>query len=484
MAKSIYFDYAATAPVDSAVMREMQPYFSDKFGNPGSAHLMGQDAFRLISRSRGIVVRAFGCDEDGVIFTASATEANNLALQGAARGITNYQLPITSGGEPRALSERAQASGQGSERSEKSEPSTERAVSPGRRVVAKSTGSPPHTPPLPHIITTAIEHDSVFETCRAMEREGLVEVTYVGVSAEGIVNPDDIAKALRPETILVSVMYANNEIGTIQPLFEISKIIQDFKKRKFQIPNSNYQSNPNYPITQLPVTNYPLLHTDAVQAAQYLGCDMKRLGVDLMTISSHKIYGPKGAAALCINSDAGEVGRGFPRPRQAERGGRILDLIYPMMFGGGQESGLRSGTENVPAIVGFGKAVELAILRREKESKRLIKLRDYFIAKLLALDKNIALNGSATSRLPNNVNVSFLGFSSDALITMFDQAGIFVSAGSACEARAAEPSRVLAGLGISKERQKSAIRFSFGRNTAKQDLDYTVKIVAQLMRRK
>jgi cysteine desulfurase len=348
----------------------------------------------------------------------------------------------------------------------------------------KARGSPPHTPPLPHIITTAIEHDSVFEVCRAMEREGLVEVTYVGVSAEGIVNPDDIAKALRPETILVSVMYANNEIGTIQPLFEISKIIQDFKKQKFQIPNSNYQSNLNHPITQLPVTNYPLLHTDAVQAAQYLDCDMGRLGVDLMTISSHKIYGPKGAAALCINSKHEARPLGADPPSVENLKPRILDLqlVQPIVFGGGQEFGLRSGTENVPAIVGFGKAVGLAISRREKESKRLVKLRDYFIAKLLALDKNITLNGSATSRLPNNVNVSFLGFSSDVLITMFDRAGIFVSAGSACEARATEPSRVLADLGISKERQKSAIRFSFGRQTRKQDLDYTAKIVAQLMR--
>jgi cysteine desulfurase len=229
-----------------------------------------------------------------------------------------------------------------------------------------------------------------------------------------------------------------------------------------------------------------LFHTDAVQAVQYLDCDMKRLGVDLMTVSSHKMYGPKGAAALCINLKHEARPLGADPPSAENLKPRILDLqlVQPIVFGGGQEFGLRSGTENVPVIVGFGKAVELAILRREKESKRLAKLRDYFIAKLLALDKDIVLNGSATSRLPNNVNVSFPGFSSDALITMFDRAGIFVSAGSACEARATEPSRVLASLGISKERQKSAIRFSFGRNTAKQDLDYTAKIVAQLMRRK
>jgi cysteine desulfurase len=380
----VYLDYAATTPVAREVLRLMQPYFSKKFGNPSSAHQLGQEAFRAISHSRDIVGKACGISREGVVFTASATEANNLALRGTVRGITNYQLPITK----------------------------------------------------PHIITTAIEHDSVLEVCRELEREGLAEVTYVGVSSEGVVDSQDIKKALRPETVLVSVMYANNEIGTIQPISEIAKIIRNFRK-----------------------PNYPLFHTDAVQAVQFLDCNLERLGVDLMTISSHKIYGPKGAAALLIrNSD-------------------LSEMVKPILVGGGQESGLRSGTENVPAIVGFAKALELAVKNRQKESKRLTELRDYFIEKLTQL--GAIPNGSWKFRLPNNVNVSFPGMSSDALLTLLDRAGIAASSGSACAAHASKPSHVLLALGIPEERRKSAVRFSLGKFTKKSDLDYVLETIAK-----
>jgi cysteine desulfurase len=405
--RRIYLDYAATTPVDARVFRAMRPYFSEHFGNPSASHRWGQEAFRAIWRARQIVGRTFGCPQDGVVFTASATEANNLAIRGV---IAGSRAP---------------------------------ALSP------------------PHIITTAIEHDSVLEVCRALEREGAAEVTYVGVDRDGLVNPEDIGKALKPETVLVSVMYANNEIGTIQPIAEISEIIRNFRKSKFQ--NQNSESNPHSHITQL--HSYPFFHTDAVQAAQFLDCDIERLGADLMTISSHKMYGPKGAAALLMR-----------QPSHHQR-------LAPIVWGGGQERSLRSGTENTPAIVGFGKAIELGIARREEESRRLSELRDYFIGRLLALRNDIRLNGSATMRLPNNVNVSFPGVSSDVMLTALDRWGIAASAGSACQSYAAKPSHVLEALGISEERRKSAVRFSLGRHTKRRDLDDTVRAIAKFLPR-
>lgn len=286
------------------------------------------------------------------------------------------------------------------------------------------------------MVTTAIEHDSVLEVCRALEREGLAEVSYVGVDEDGIADPREIQKTLRPETVLVSVMYANNEIGTIQPITEIAEAVREWKRE-----NRN---------------TYPLFHTDAVQAVQFLDCDMGRLGVDLMTISGHKIYGPKGGAALLM------------------RDIHFSSLIAPILFGGGQEHGLRSGTENTPAIAGFGKAVELAVRRREKEARRLEALRDYFIGKLTALRSDIRLNGSARRRLPNNANVSFPGMAAEALVTALDRQGIAVSAGSACAAHAAKPSHVLEALGIPQSYRKSAVRFSFGKDTTKADLEYVI----------
>lgn len=383
--KRIYLDYAATTPVDARVFRAMRPYFSAKFGNPGSPHAEGRESFAAVRRARGILAEFFGVASDGVVFTASATEANNLAIGGVVR---KWKIE-------------------------------------NRKSVAP-----------PHIVASAVEHNSVLEVCRALEREGLAEVTYAGVSREGTVDPDDIRKALRPETVLVSVMYANNEVGTIQPIAEIAEVI-----RKWKIENRNA---------------YPVFHTDAVQVVQFLDCDARTLGVDMLTISSHKIYGPKGAAALISN---------------------IYSLISPMIVGGGQEWGLRSGTENVPAIVGFGKALELVSKYGKKDAERIRALQDRFIRHILSFDPKIHLNGSAEFRLPNNAHLSFPGAPSDVLLTMLDRAGISASAGSACDAHAAKPSHVLAAMGVPQELRTSAIRFTFGRFTKSSNIDRAAAII-------
>lgn len=444
----IYLDYAATTPVDPVVMRAMEPYYAKKFANPESGHSMGRETFQAVERARGVVAKAFCCEEAGVIFTASATEANNLALRGVVQGIFDQRPLIAKKKKDRAIS-------------------------------------------LPHIITTVIEHDSVFEMCRQLEREEVAEVTYVGVNRDGVVDPADIAKALRHETVIVSVMYANNEIGTIQPIAEISKVIRNFTNHKSQIINKKQILSP--------LTSYPLFHTDAVQAAQFLDCNMERLGVDLITFSSHKIYGPKGAAALCIRNAGHEKGRKADLVGNKKNSFSTFRFLFPVVVGGGQERGLRSGTQNTPAIVGFGKAIQVALACREKESKRMRVLRDYFIKKLFILNQGkesrkaktlastfyeniVTVNGSLTSRLPNNINLSFLGMRTDAIITALDRVGVAVSAGSACATRSAKPSRVLGALAIPEELRAGAVRFSLGRGTTKADLDYVVRVFVKLLR--
>jgi cysteine desulfurase len=379
----------------------MLPYFSKKFGNPSSIHFFGREAKQAVSEARKEISKFFGTSPRGVIFLSSATEANNFLIWGIIK-----KLKI------------------------KNQDSFK----------------------IPHIITTQIEHDSVLNVCRALEEEGLVEVSYIGVSQEGIVNPKDIERNLKDETVLVSVMYANNEIGTIQPIAEISKIIRDFRDSQSRISGK--------------ILSYPLFHTDAVQAVQFLDCNFQILGVDIMTISSHKIYGPKGAAALLIKDDL-----------EADQ------ILEPTIFGGGQEYGLRSGTENVPAIVGFKKAIEILKKIKAKETKRILTLRDYFIENILRKNpQRIYLNGSKTLRLPNNANISFLGIPSDIMITILDRYGISVSSGSACQVHSSKPSHVLRALGLDQDRIESAIRFSFGRHTSKKDLDYVIKIVAKLLK--
>lgn len=384
--KNIYFDYASTTPLDPGVLKTMNTYFTKQFGNAGSLHFFGQKALAALDLSREKISKFIGSDFREIIFTSGATEANNLALRGIFFKFKKINPEIT-----------------------------------------------------PKIIISSIEHESVLQTARSLESYG-AKVVYLKVNKYGFIDLKQLKNELDKNTILVSIIYANNEIGTIEPIKEISKIIINFKK----------EHN----------LNYPFFHTDASQAFQFLDCNVLNLGIDLMTLSSHKIYGPKGIGALYIRKE-------------------IQNYIKPQITGGGQEFNLRSGTENIPAIVGFAKAIELAFYLRQKEFKRIYNLRNYFWKKIKLILKNIKLNQEPNFKntLPNILNIYFPGENSSELITKFDLAGIAVSSGSACNARSSEPSHVLLSCGYSKDRTMQSLRFSFGKFTKKQDIDKALSLI-------
>jgi cysteine desulfurase len=381
-----YFDYASTTPIDPRALKEMKSYFNVFYGNAGALHFWGQKALKALDLSREKIAKYIGADFNEIIFTSGATEANNLALRGVFHFFKTNNQNI-----------------------------------------------------LPKIIVSQIEHESVLETAHNLENYG-AKVIYLPVNKYGFVNLKKLKEELDTNTILVTIMYANNEIGTIEPIKKIAKIINDFKKENNLI--------------------YPLLHTDASQAFQFLDCNVLNLGVDLMTLSSHKIYGPKGIGALYIKN-------------------KIKDKIWPQITGGGQEFKMRSGTENIPSIVGFAKAIELAFNWRQKEFKRIYDLRNYFWKNLKLIFKKIKLNQEPNFRntLPNILNVYFPDKNSDELITKLDLLGIAVSSGSACRARSPEPSYVLLACGYNKDRAQQSLRFSFGRFTKKQDIDKALALI-------
>jgi cysteine desulfurase len=404
MKKHIYLDYAATTPVDPAVFDAMLPYLSTitnnpstgLFGNPGSLHSYGQQASGAVFIARQMIAKELNCHYSEVVFTGSATEANNLALRGALKA---YGLQLTADGQKKGRS---------------------------------------------RIIISAIEHESVLATAKDLEKDG-VEVVVIPVSKDGVVDLKKLKAALNERTVLVSVMYANNEIGTIQPITEIAKIIRDFRASS---------AIGNKPLA----IRYPLLHTDAVQAFQYLECDVQELGVDLLTLSAHKIYGPKGIGALCVRSQPVS---------------KLSTTNYPLstiLTGGGQESGLRSGTENVPCIVGFAKAVGLAVMDREDEAVRVTKLRDQAWVCIKKLFPKAVLNGSIHGRLPNNLNFHLPGVLGEQLLVALDMQGVAVSSGSACTARSTNPSHVVLALGYDEKRAKNSVRISLGRMTTKKEI--------------
>ncbi len=392
-----YFDYAAATPVDPQVEKSMKPYWGKVFGNPGALHWFGQEASAAVFKSRDTIAQSLGCSYREIIFTGSATEANNLVLRGVvktAREKTKIQNP--------------------------------------------------------KIIISAIEHDSILDTARDLVKEG-VEIAYLPVQKNGVADLNKLKSLLNERTILVSIMYANNEIGTIQPISEIAKIIKDFKVR---------HHSKNLGLNSL----YPLLHTDAAQAFNYADCNVDDLGVDAMTLSSQKIYGPKGVGALYVRQKLGSV--------------KIPISISPIITGGkSQEYGLRSGTENVPGIVGFAKAIEIANALRAKESLRLKKLQDYFISQAKKKIPNLEINGDLQSRLPNNINMYISGTEGQDLIIKLDLEGFAVSPGAACSARTCSPSHVLKALSYSDERATNSVRITFGRHTKKRDIDMLLKHV-------
>lgn len=373
--KKIYLDYAATTPVAGQVLEAMLPFFSQKFGNASSVHGFGLETRAALDAARRALAGVLGAQPHEIVFTSGGTEANNLAIFGTARKL----------GQPG------------------------------------------------HLITSAVEHPSVLKACRTLEGQGW-EVTYLDVDAAGRIDLAALKQALRRETALVSIMYANNETGTINPIPELAAIAA---------------------AAQVP------FHTDAVQAFGALPLDLAELpGVTLMTVSGHKIYGPKGVAALFVR-----------------RGHRL----QPQIVGGSQENKYRSGTENVPAIVGFARAAELVQQQRSVDVQHLQALSTFFIEALKKRIPDVVMNGHPEARVPHIVNFSFPGHENMALLMGLDLQGIAVSNGSACSSGSIEPSHVLKAMGLPRERQNSALRFSFGRQTTRAELEHTVEILAGLI---
>ncbi len=395
MPKRIYLDNAATTPVDPAVLKEMMPYFNKKFGNPFSVHSFGQEAKVAIDNAREQVANFLGASPEEVFFTSGATESNNWAVNG---------------------------------------------------ILAKvkaSMAEKPGSAFIPHIITSAFEHHCILNSSLASEKAG-AKLSLIKPKADGVVDAQDIAKEITDETVLISIMYVNNEVGTIQPIEKIGEIIKKVKTERLAKGN------------KLPL----YFHTDAVQAANYLNCNVDYLGVDLLTLSAHKIYGPKGAGCLYVR-----------------RGTRIA----PSQYGGEQESNLRAGTHNVPGIAGMGKAVSL-IEKHKKGLGKMKKLRDKLFAEIMKIS-GTQINGSLEFRAPNNANFSFRGIEGESLIISLDMAGIAASTGSACSSASLEPSHVLTAMGISPEVAHASLRLTLGKDTTEAEIDYVIRVLPAIIER-
>ncbi|MEK7664507.1 MAG: cysteine desulfurase family protein [Patescibacteria group bacterium] len=374
--KRIYLDYAATTPIDNRVLKAMTPYFSKEFGNSMSLHSFGQKAKLALEENREAMAKLIGAKANEIIFTSSATESNNTAIKGIA-------------------------------------------------LANQKRGK--------HIIISAIEHPCIIESSKWLEKQGF-EITKIPVDEYGSVNPKDVELVIKEETILVSVMHASNEIGTIEPIEEIGKIC-----RKKGI----------------------CFHTDASQSFGKIAINVEKMNIDLLTASSHKIYGPKGAGLLYIR-----------------KGIKIESILH----GGGQENGLRGSTVNVPAIVGFAKAAEICNLEMEKENKRQRKLRDNLIKGILKI-KDSHLNGSPKNRLCNNVNFWFSFIEGESLVIQLDLEGIAVSTGSACSSFKLEPSHVLLATGLRPEQAHGSLRISLGRFTKEEDINYLLRILPKIVKK-
>ena len=373
MTRQVYMDHSATTAADPAVVEAMNPYFNEKFGNPSSLYSIGRQAKRAIEESRQKVADLIGARKEEIIFTGSGTESDNLAIKGIA-------------------------------------------------FKNRKKGD--------HIITSSIEHHAVSHTCKYLESQGF-KITYLTVNKDGLVDPKDVLLAITSQTILITIMHANNEIGTIQPIEDIGRIAKE-KKIPF--------------------------HTDAVQSVGHIPVNVDALGVDLLSISAHKIYGPKGVGALYFRKGV---------------------FIEPQMHGGGHERNMRSSTENVPGIVGFGKACELAKERLPDESK-IAALRDSLIKGILGI-KDSYLNGHPTKRLPNNANFRFSYIEGESMILNLDMKGVAASTGSACSSASLEPSHVLMAIGLKPEEAHGSLRLTLGRGNTQEDVDYVISVLPEIV---
>ena len=373
--KRIYLDYAATTPTAPEVVEAMLPYFTDRFGNPSSIHSFGQEGKAAIEEAREKIANLIGAKQEEIIFTSGGTESNNSALKGVA-------------------------------------------------YANQHKGN--------HIITTPLEHHAIIEPCNFLEKSGF-KVTYLPVDKDGLLNPEEVKKAITTKTILISAMHANNEIGTIEPIAEIGRIARE---------RDIY------------------FHTDAVQTFGHLSINVDELNVNLLSISAHKLCGPKGVGALYVR-----------------KGTRMVSFMH----GGEQERRRRASTENVPAIVGFGKAVEIAEEKMEEEAKELTILRDKLIKGIFEKIDHVCLNGHPTKRLPNNINVSIEFVEGESMLLNLDMEGIAASTGSACSSSSLEPSHVLLSLGLSPELAHGSLRFTLGRYTKEEEIDYVLEILPKIV---
>jgi cysteine desulfurase len=373
--RRVYFDHNATTPLAPEVLEAMTPYLTEEFGNASSIHSVGQRARAGVERARAQVAALLGAREKEIIFTSGGTEADNMAIRGVVGA---------------------------ADRTRK------------------------------HVVSSTIEHSAVLHTCQALEAEG-VAVTYVGVSASGVVDPEDIRRALTPDTVLITLMHANNELGTVQPIAEVARLARERK-----IP----------------------FHTDAVQSVGKIPVNVAELGVDLLSLSAHKLYGPKGVGALYIR-------RNLP-----------LKLL---MTGGHHERDRRPGTENVAGIVGLGAAAEVARAHLEEESKRLAALRDSLERRLLSAIPHCGLNGDPARRTPNTTNLHFDFVEGEPLVIALDLKGVAASTGAACSSGAVEPSHVLTAIGLPPERARASLRFSLGRSSTPADVDYVCEVLPSVV---
>ncbi|EGW40370.1 cysteine desulfurase NifS [Desulfosporosinus sp. OT] len=376
--RRVYLDHSATTPVDVEVATLMMTYYTEKYGNPSSVHSFGREAKQALEEARKQVAELIGATPSEVTFTSGGTEADNLAIIGTAEAL-------------------------------------------------RKKGK--------HIITSSIEHHAVLETCEYLEKNGL-DLTVIPVDEEGILSVEDVRKAIRPDTILISVMHANNEVGSIQPIAEIGKLAKE------------------HGIT---------FHVDAVQSLGKIPIDVNEMNVDLLTVSSHKIYGPKGVGALYVR-----------------KGVRVVPLVH----GGGQEKKRRSGTENTPGIIGFGKACQLAGQRMAEDAEHHTKLRDKLINGILQSIDHVKVNGPmGDKRLPNNVNVSIRFVEGESLLLSLDMLGISASSGSACTSGSLDPSHVLLAMGLVHEIAHGSLRFTLGRQNTEEEIDYVLEQLPKIVER-
>ena len=373
----IYFDNAATTKLDDEVLKEMMPYLTNMYGNASAIYELGRESRKAIEDAREKVAKVLNCEVGEVYFTSCGSESDNTAIKEIARA-------------------------------------------------NKKNGN--------HIITSKIEHPAVIETCEQLKKEGF-EITYIGVDEKGIVDLEEIKRAIKPTTILISIMFANNEIGTVEPIKEIRKIAKEHEI---------------------------VFHTDAVQAVGNVRIDVEDMNIDSLSLSGHKFYGPKGVGVLYVK-------------REIE--------FHSFINGGHQEKNKRAGTENVAGIVGIGKAIELAYQNLDEHNKKITELRDYFINQITAKIPKVKINGDMINRLPGNVNISFEGVDAEGLLLNLDLKKICASSGSACSAGSLEPSRVLLAIGLEKEMAKSSLRVTIGKYNTKEEVNYLIESLEEIVSR-